>query len=128
MSGPTIPPHIVVAGTRRSWTREDKRAIFAKAESTTASVSSVSRRHGLTSSPLFRWRREAWDGERAASLPFPPAFVPLTLPPPPRPPECDQGLPSGAIEVDLVGGLRLRAGSRADPALVRKRLAALLNR
>ncbi len=61
MSGPTISPHIVVAGTRRSWTREEKRAILDEAQSTTASISSVARRHGLTPSLLFRWRREAWD-------------------------------------------------------------------
>lgn len=47
MSGPTISPHIVVAGTRRSWRREEKRVILDEAESTTASVSSVARRRGL---------------------------------------------------------------------------------
>ncbi|WP_443192835.1 IS66-like element accessory protein TnpA [Methylobacterium sp. NMS14P] len=128
MSGPTISPHILLAGTRRSWTREDKRAILDEAESTTASVSSVARRHGLTASLLFRWRREAWDEERATSLPVQPAFVPLALPAPPRSPACDQGLPGCAIEVELADGHRLRAQAWADPALARDLLAALLDR
>jgi transposase len=128
MSGPTISPHIVVAGTRRSWTREEKRAILDEAQSTTASVSSVARRHGLTPSLLFRWRRESWDEERAASLPVQPAFVPFALPAPPRLPTCDQGLPGCAIEVELADGRRLGAEAGADPALVRDLLAALLDR
>src|SRR4051812_12214309 len=80
MSGPTISPHIVVAETRRSWTREEKRAILAEAESTTASVSSVARRHGLPASLLVRWRREAWNEERAAAQSAKPAFVAPALP------------------------------------------------
>ena len=128
MSGPTISPHIVVAGTRRSWTREEKRAILDEAQSTTASISSVARRHGLTPSLLFRWRREAWDEERAAALPVPPPFVPLALPGPVGLPTRDQGAPGGAIEVELADGHRLRAEAGADPALVRDLLAALLDR
>lgn len=109
MSGPTISLHIVVAGTRRSWTREEKRAILNEAQSTAASISSVARRHGLTPSLLFRGRREAWDEERAAALPVPPPFVPLALPAPAGLPTRDQGAPGGAIEVELADGHRLRA-------------------
>ncbi|WP_165937784.1 IS66-like element accessory protein TnpA [Methylobacterium segetis] len=117
-----------MAGTRRSWTREETRAIVAEAERTTASVSSVARRHGLTPSLLFRWRRELWDEERAASLPVAPAFVPLALPAPPAASPCEEVLQGGAIEVELVGGHRVRVEAGADPALVRDVLATLLGR
>lgn len=128
MSGPTIPPHVVVSGTRRFWTREEKRAIVDEAERTTATVSAVARRHGLTPSLLFRWRREVWDEERAASLPAEPAFVPLALPAPSAGAACDAVLQDGTIEIELAGGHRLRAQAGVDLALLRGVIAALLGR
>ncbi|MGH1590376.1 IS66-like element accessory protein TnpA [Methylobacterium phyllosphaerae] len=110
------------------WTPEEKRAILDEAESTTASISSVARRHGLTPSLLIRWRREAWDEERPAALPVPPPFVPLALPAPVGLPTRNQDPPSGAIEVELADGHRLRAEAGTDLALVRNLLAALLDR
>ena len=127
MFGPTIPPHIVVAGTRRSWTREEKRAILLRR--TAPPPRSRPWRFAMTSRLLlFRCRRDAWDEERAAALPVQPIFVPLALRKPPRLPTCDQGPPGGAIEVEPVGGHRLRAEASADPALVRDLFAALLDR
>ncbi|MEE7462072.1 hypothetical protein MFUR16E_12570 [Methylobacterium fujisawaense] len=75
------PPPIAafLAGLRTAWQAGEVRPT---AQSTTASISSVARRHGLTPSLLIRWRREAWDEERAAALPVPPPFVPLALPAP----------------------------------------------
>jgi transposase len=83
MSGPIPnPTHVLVASTRRSWTCEQKRAILAEAKDPATTVSAVARRHGLSPSLLFRWRREIVDAERAAANPVPPAFVPLCLPKP----------------------------------------------
>ena len=128
MSRPTSPSHIIVAGTRRSWTREEKRAIVDAAERTTATVSAVARRHGLTPSLLFRWRREVWDEDRAVALPIQPAFVPLALPAPSTAASCDTVLQDPAIEIELAGGHRLRAQAGVDPDLLRDVLAALLGR
>jgi transposase-like protein len=80
LSRPTKPPHCAVAGTRRSWTREAMRAILAEAESTTASVSSVARRHDPPASLLVRWLRETWDEERAGVQSAQPAFAPPASP------------------------------------------------
>ena len=117
-----------MAGTRRSWTREEKRAVVHEAESTTATVSAVARQHGLTPSLLFRWRREVWDEERAVPLPVQPAFVPLALPAPPVLAPCDTVLQDAAIEIELAGGHRLRAQAGVDPALLRDVIAVLLAR
>jgi transposase-like protein len=57
------PPHVVVAGTRRAWSAEEKRAILEEAPDTTTSVSAVARRHGLHASLLFRWLRDARDAD-----------------------------------------------------------------
>ena len=77
----TNPSHVVVAGTRRVWSREEKRAILAEVDDPTTTVSAVARRHGLHSSLLFRWRRAALAEPRAA-MPLEPAFIPLALPAP----------------------------------------------
>ena len=128
MSGHTSnPPYVVVAGTRRSWSREEKRAILAEAEDTPTSVSAVARRHGLRPSLLFRWRRDSWDEERAAALPAQPAFVPLALPAPAGPSPCERTA-AGVIEIELAGGHRLRADASVDVAVLRGVIEALVGR
>ena len=128
MSGPmSKPTHIVVAGTRRSWTREQKQAILAEAKSAATTVSAVARRHGLTPSLLFRWRREALDAERAAALPPQPAFVPLCLPGPVSTDSCER-TQSGIIEIELATGHRLRADAFVDIGVLRALIEALVGR
>lgn len=124
----TNTPHIVVAGTRRSWSPEQKRAILAEAEDPATTASAVARRYdGLHSSLLFRWRRAL----RTKASPLPvasrPSFVPLALPAP-QPPVRDEPPHPGAIEIELAGGHRLRAEAGADVVLLQGVIAALLSR
>jgi transposase-like protein len=49
----------VVLDTRRRRTREEREAILAELRAPGVKVSAVARRHGLSPSLLFRWRREA---------------------------------------------------------------------
>lgn len=124
MSNPT---HIVVAGTRRSWTREQKQTILTEAKNPATTVSAVARRRGIAPSLLFRWRREALDAERAAALPPQPAFVPLCLSGPVStdPRERTQ---SGIIEIELATGHRLRADASVDIGVLRTLVEALVGR
>ncbi len=104
MSGPKAFSHTVVASTRRSWAAWEKRAIVDEAQRATSSVSAVARRHGITPSLLFRWRRELLQQGHSAERPPEPAFVPLVLPAPaetPRPPAEGRG---GVVEVEWAGG------------------------
>ena len=113
MSGPRPFSHTVVASTRRSWAVWEKRAIVDEAQRATGSISAVARRHGITPSLLFRWRRELRPPEQPAAAPPAPAFVPLVLPAPvetPRPPEESR---SGVVEVEWAGG-RLRIAGPVD--------------
>ncbi|WP_232629261.1 IS66-like element accessory protein TnpA [Methylobacterium sp. Leaf118] len=101
-------PHIVVAGTRRSWSPEQKRAILAEADDPATTASAVARRHGLHSSLLFQWQRAVRAEQQARTTSARPAFVPLALPPPAfAPAERPAGL--GMNEIELAGGHRLRA-------------------
>ena len=127
----TNPPHVVVAGTRRTWSREQKRAILAEADDPATTASAVARRHGLHSSLLFRWRRAAL-AERQASRPAPsaaapPAFIPLALPAPAAT-ASKARTGSGVIEIELAGGHRLRAEAGADLTLLQGVIAALTGR
>jgi transposase len=124
MSNPT---HVVIAGTRRAWTREQKQAILAEAKNTSTTVSAVARRHGLTPNLVFRWRREAFDAERAAALPPQPAFVPLSLPGPVGTDSCER-TQFGMIEIELATGHRLRADASVDIGLLRTLIEALVGR
>lgn len=128
MSGArTNPTHVVVASTRRSWSREEKRAIIAEAREARTTVSAVARRHGLHPSLLFRWRRDALDAERLAAQPAQPRFVPLLLPGPANM-ASETRAAASVIEIELAGGHRLRADASVDAALLRSVIEALVGR
>jgi transposase len=124
MSSPT---HVIVASTRRAWTSEQKRAILAEAKNPATTISAVARRHGIAPSLLFRWRREALDAEHAAALPPQPPFVPLSLPVPANAAVCERP-GTGMIEIELVGGHRLRADASIDITVLRSVIEALVGR
>ena len=71
---------VIVADTRRRWTREQKQAIVAECGVGKASVSAVARKHNIAPNLLFRWRQELGGGRGAAAKQ--PAFVPVALPMP----------------------------------------------
>lgn len=119
------PSHVVVAGTRRFWSAEEKRAILAEARESATTISAVARRHGLHTSLLFRWRRDARNEEHAPPPTPRPAFIPLALPTPPSPPA---GAVSGTIEIEVAGGHRVRIEPGADPVMLRSVITALVGR
>ena len=122
----------VVAETRRRWTAEERRQIVAESE--TAPVSVVARRHGVAVSLVFRWRRQAGlSGKRAIVRKAGAVFVPvrLTAPPAPEaPPETPkvQAPDSGLIEIELAGGRRLRLSGPVDVQALKRVIAVLEGR
>lgn len=138
MSGPRTTPaqFDVVATTRRSWSREQKRAIVAEIDvATGASVSEVARRHGIHSSQLFRWRRE-FDAPPSAGETLPATtFVPLVLEPcssrsEPQQSRSTPGMVnnSSIIEILIAQGRVLRVGSNVDTAALVRIIHALEGR
>lgn len=70
MSKPELARRVEVftgAGRRRSWSTEDKAAIIAESYTGSDTVSGVARRHGLTGSQLFAWRRDARRADMASA-------------------------------------------------------------
>lgn len=111
------------AGRRRDWSDHQKAAIVAESYAGDASVSDVARRHGLTPSQLFTWRRIARRqavsiGKTDAAF-FVPAIVEETCP----------DVASGTDEPPLIGfdleGASVWVGRGADAGMVTSIIRAL---
>jgi transposase len=113
---------VITADTRRRWSAETKRAIVEEASRTTTSVSDVARRHAIAPALLYRWRRQLAEAD-AAGEPPPPRFIPVALPAPVR---HERG--AGTIEIELVGGRRLRVDATVDVGVLKQIVAALEGR
>jgi transposase len=139
MSGHISRDNIVVVETRRRWSDEERQR--AVNDTMTATVSSVARRHGMAKSLLFRWRKEAGltgkrrqtDDPRGSRLVE--GFVPvqitaspaISVPPPsvPAPVRHAVALEPCSIEIELVGGTKLRVSGTVRSEALRQVIAAL---
>ena len=134
MSGDrTSPRYDVVATTRRSWSKQQKKAIVAAIDVGGATLSEVARRHGIHSSLLFRWRKtmgsvvgsaqvDAGDG---ASAPPTPRFMPVLLPPPSLHEPVIGPTRTSTIEVVIGGGRTVRVGADVDTMALLRIIEAL---
>jgi len=120
------------AGRRRIWSKADKAAIVAESYAGADTVSGVARRHGLTTSQLFGWRRAARSGTTVERTPSP-MFVPAVLDAP-APQENSAKRPrrrgrkpsesAGLIEIEF-NGVVIRAGCGADTRTMAALIRAL---
>lgn len=131
----------IVAETRRRWSKAEKEAVAAEASRPDANVSAVARRHGISSSLLFRWIKVHGPrrGEEAAKAAL--AFLPVALPSPeaaePSGSEkpqsrrsvraCRASSPSaeGRIEIEICNGRLLRVGASVDAATLKRLIDVL---
>jgi transposase-like protein len=104
------------AAGRRRFSEEDKRRIVDEATQPGCSVSKTARRYGIAVRVLFRWK-EALKGE--------PAFAPVQVTDAVPVAESPTAPSAPGIEIELVGGRRVRFEHDADPEAV-QRLVALL--
>ena len=140
MSGHISRDNIIVVETRRRWTDDERRQ--AVEETQHLPVSLVARKLGMAKSLLFRWRKEAGlTGKRrqaddprgsrrvAGFVPVQIATAPtvkfvgnLSSPSTSAPvtPEAD------SIEIELVGGIKLRVSGTVKPDALRQVVAALM--
>jgi transposase-like protein len=120
---------IILGQARRRWSKDEKRALVAETLVEGQTVHGVARRHNVSRSMLFCWRkqyRKVLNRTPDASTPigFAPVAVagpePATPPTPPAPPEA---MP--LIELEFESGARLRI-SGARPKFNRDRSRPLL--
>jgi transposase len=120
------------AGRRRSWTDEGKAEILAESYSGSESISAVARRHGLSPSQLFTWRRELRKASAAAASPsFVPAIVDAAPPPsrdkPPAPKRrrTRRTQTTGTVVELEIDGVGVKISQGADPTVIAAVIDAL---
>ena len=130
MSPGYIPSSRALPGGRRNFSLSDKKRIVAETERPGTTLSAVARRHAIGARLLFRWKQEL-------APPEPPTFLTVSLADGASFPEPVGASPSAAaatliverarheIEVELVGGRRVRFDRDTDPQAVRAMVAAL---
>ncbi|MFQ5344128.1 MAG: transposase, partial [Anaerolineae bacterium] len=125
MTGPTdsFPVQrldVVNTGRRRRWTMEEKLRIVAESFRGHRQVCATSRRHDISPSLLFSWRkrlREAChDGDRVVG------FAPAVIVPDEAPP-LDAA--AGRMEIVTVTGQRIIVGADVDARALARVVAAL---
>lgn len=111
---------------RRRFSTEEKIALLLEAERHDETISSVGRRHGISTSVLFRWRDQFGLGHEKPMTLAAVQVVEGRVKPGPREPSLLAGLlpcPAGMKEVDLADGRRVFAPLDADPDDVRRTVA-----
>jgi transposase len=122
----------VLAGPerRRRWGLEEKAAIVAEAMVPDAKVSEIARRHGVSRSLLYTWRRERGQVGPTAELP---GLVPVVMtntsdeatPPVPERDRPYAAKPDAMIEIMLPSGVRVTVRGRVEERALRAVLGAL---
>jgi transposase len=102
---------VIQTGARRRWTLEEKQRIVAESNSGPRAVSATARRHGLSPSHLFWWRRLAREGRLCAddaTADFSEAVVAYETP-------ALRPVPAaGCMEIVLTNGLRVIVDQHVD--------------
>jgi len=109
---------VVETGRRRRWSVEAKRGIVEESLVPGMKASSVARRHGISPSHLFLWRKAYREGGLTGSWP---TFAPVTI----GAAAADHGAAAGRIEVALGNGRRVIVGPDVDLGRVVRLLEAL---
>ena len=123
---------IILGEPRRRWSEDEKRALVAETLVEGETVCGVARRHNISRSMLFSWRKQYGEAlSRPAPAPTPIGFTPvavagpeLAMPPAPAAPSAAMPL----IELDFASGVRLRISGTCDPELVAAAMKALPRR
>jgi transposase-like protein len=124
-------------GARRHFSEEAKRQIVEEACRPGASVSSVARQYGVATSVLFRWRQALGLGASQEASAFAAVRItdgaeasadPPSADPPPAPPAAPPVIverPAPGVEIELIGGRRVRFDRDVDPETVRRLVSVL---
>lgn len=115
------PPALPADGVdkRRRWSRAAKLAVVAEASGPTTNMSAVARRHGLTPTHLYRWKKELGLLVAAAPAPAAAADGPATTAG-----EADNA-DARFIEVQLLNGRRLKVPATIDATVLANIINAL---
>ncbi len=118
---PRPDPAKTVAG-RRTFSEEEKHRIIGEASQPGVTLSQVARRYGIDRRVLFRWKEAL--RPRPDQAPALPVFAPVQITDAPSvEPTAAPSTPG--IEIELIGGRRVRFERDADPEMIRRTVALL---
>jgi transposase len=118
----TTEPRIeIVAERRRMHDAEFRARILALAAAPEANVQELARRHGVSPSLIYRWRRLS-SGQAAPCAPEVRLLPVRIARSPDKPPAAK---PAGVIEIELANGVRLRVDGAVNAAALRRVLGVL---
>lgn len=113
---------------RRRWRPEEKLRVLAELEVPGASVADVARRHDISRSLLWGWRRQA--RRRLRPLEAGTQFLPMRIAPDALPSALTHGVKpepptDTTLEIKLADGTTIRVGSDVTAAALRRVLGVL---
>jgi transposase len=122
---------IILGQARRRWSEDAKRALVAETFVDGQTVNGVARRHNISRSMLFGWRKQYCETGFAAPASTPIGFTPVAIARSepgelPIPPTAPVGMP--LIELEFGRGVRLRISGAVDPDLAAAVMKALPRR
>jgi transposase len=119
---------VVETGRRRRWSEDEKLKIVLESLQAPRQISATARRYGISRSLLIRWRR-SFRPEQRVTPEEQVGFVPAMVVPGSKPPvPASDGLAgSGAIEIELATGVRMRITGSVDAATLKAAVAALFD-
>lgn len=123
---------IILGQARRRWSEDEKRTLVAETLVDGQTVNGVARRHNISRSMLFGWRKQYCETlGLAAPASTPIGFTPVAIArsepsEPAIPPTAPTGLP--LIELEFGRGVRLRISGAVDPDLAAAVMKALPRR
>jgi len=120
---------------RRRWSSEEKVKIIAEAILPDARVSEIARRHGISRSLLYTWRREAGHGSASSDMAsMLPELVPVMITDGAEVPKRSAlhaervgiaAKSTGTIEIALPGGVHVTVRGSIEERVLRAVLGAL---
>ena len=112
--------------SRRRFSDADKRQLVEEAFQPGVRATDVARRHGVDVSLLYRWRRLIF-GRRPRLPAFTPVAVVENAAKPETPPISARPA-TGVIEIEFVGGVRVRVTGTVESSMLASVVAALVDR
>jgi transposase len=123
---------IILGQARRHWSKDEKRSLVAETFVAGQTVNAVARRHNVSRSMLFGWRKQYREAVKCTALPTTATgFTPVTitgpeLVTPPASPVPPAETPF--IELEFGRNVRLRISGAVDPDVVTAVMKALPRR
>jgi transposase len=122
---------IILGQARRHWSEDEKRALVAETFVAGQTVNAVARRHNISRSMLFGWRKQYREVLKCTAPPtIAIGFTPVTIAGAEQsePPPAALPVPAPLIELEFGRNVRLRISGAIDPDLVTAVMKALPRR